>query len=74
MAPGPLTDFLVGQAAGMYAGLLPRLAPGSGLLDLVPGPVGAGELDARLRGAILALLPETAFLPAARPDDRPGRR
>jgi hypothetical protein len=65
VAKGPLTDFLVDQAAGLYAGLLPGLAPGAGLLDLVPGPVGQGELDAQLRAAILARLRDTAFLPAA---------
>jgi hypothetical protein len=67
VAPGPLTDFLLDQAAVTYARLLPRLAPGIGLLDLVPGPVGQGELDARLRGRILPRLQETAFLPAAGP-------
>lgn len=71
VAPGPLTDFLLGQAAGVYARLLPSLAPGDGLLDLVPGPLAGGELDARLREAILARLPGTAFLPAEQP---PGRR
>jgi hypothetical protein len=71
VAKGPLTDFLVDQAAGLYAGLLPGLAPGAGLLDLVPGPVGQGELDAQLRDAILARLQDTAFLPAA---DRHGPR
>ncbi len=71
VAKGPLTDFLVDQAAGLYAGLLPGLAPGAGLLDLVPGPVGQGELDAQLRAAILARLQDTAFLPAA---DRHGPR
>jgi hypothetical protein len=65
VAPGPLTDFLLDQAAGVYARLLPGLAPGSGLLDLVPGPVARGELEAQLRRAILARLQETAFLPAA---------
>jgi hypothetical protein len=71
VAPGPLTDFLLDQAAEVYAGLLPSLAPGSGLLDLVPGPVALGELDARLRRAIVARLVDTAFLPAA---DRAGPR
>ena len=65
VAPGPLTGFLVDRAAEAYAGLLPSLAPGPGLLDLVPGPVASGELDARLRRAILARLQDTAFLPAA---------
>ncbi len=71
VAQCPLTSFLVDQAAEVYARLLPSLAPGAGLLDLVPGPVAHGELDAQLRGGILARLPETAFLPAA---ERPGLR
>jgi hypothetical protein len=71
VAPGPLTDFLLERAAEVYARLLPGLAPGTALLDLVPGPVARGELDARLRSAILPLLRDTAFLPAA---ERPGAR
>jgi hypothetical protein len=71
VAPGPLTDFLIIRAAETYAGLLPRLMPGPGLLDLVPGPVAHGELDGQLRRAVLALLPETPFLPAAENGD-PG--
>ena len=71
VAPGPLTDFLVDRAAEVYAGLLPRLAPGPRLLDLVPSPVARGELDAQLGRAILARLPEAAFLPAA---EGPGPR
>jgi hypothetical protein len=65
VAPGPLTDFLVERAADTYASLLPDLAPGPGLLDLVPGPVGQGELDARLAGAVVSRLPGLPFLPAA---------
>jgi hypothetical protein len=71
VAPGALTDFLTERAADVYAGMLPDLVPGPGLLDLVPGPVGRGGLDARLGGAILARLPEVAFLPAA--DGRAAR-
>jgi hypothetical protein len=67
VAPGPLTDFLVERAADVYAGMLPGLPAGPGLLDLVPGPVGRGELDARLARAIVARLPEVGFLPAADP-------
>ena len=63
VAPGPLTDFLIDRAAELYAGMLPGLAPGPGLLDLVPGPVGRGELDARLSRAIVSRLPDVAFLP-----------
>ena len=65
VAPGPLTDFLIERAADVYAAMLPALAPGPGLLDLVPGPVGRGELDARLSRAIVSRLPDVAFLPAA---------
>ena len=71
VAPGALTDFLIDQAADVYARLLPSLAPGAGLLDLVPGPVGLGELDAQLRRGILARLRDAAFLPAAQ---RPAPR
>ncbi|MFJ6657633.1 sacsin N-terminal ATP-binding-like domain-containing protein [Streptomyces sp. NPDC091377] len=68
-APGPLTDFLVQRAADTYAELLADWRPVSdGLIGLVPGPLGRGELDGALRGAILDRLPRTAFLPpAARP-------
>jgi hypothetical protein len=65
VAPGPLTDFLLDRAAEVYAQLLPRLTPGPALLDLVPGPVARGELDAQLGRAIATRLPETPFLPAA---------
>jgi hypothetical protein len=71
VAPGPLTDYLLDRAAEVYARLLPGLAPGTQLLDLVPSPVAQGELDAQLRGRILRLLPDTAFLPAA---EATGRR
>jgi hypothetical protein len=64
IAPGPLTDFLIERAAEAYAGMLPGPAPGPGLLSLVPGPVGRGEIDARLSRAIVSRLPDVAFLPA----------
>ncbi|MGW6704364.1 sacsin N-terminal ATP-binding-like domain-containing protein [Streptomyces sp. NPDC054956] len=69
-APGPLTDFLVERAAEAYAELLASWNPVStGLVDLVPGPLGKGELDGALRAAILTRLPRTAFLaPAAEPE------
>ena len=60
VAPGPLTDFLVERAADAYVGLLPHTPR---LLELVPGPVAKGELDARIRRAILARLPDTPLLP-----------
>ncbi|MFB7272799.1 sacsin N-terminal ATP-binding-like domain-containing protein [Streptomyces sp. NPDC056244] len=66
-APGPLTDFLVERAADAYAELLGDWEPvTTGTIDLVPGPLGKGELDGRLRAAILERLPRVAFLaPAA---------
>ncbi|MFJ1644810.1 sacsin N-terminal ATP-binding-like domain-containing protein [Streptomyces sp. NPDC088258] len=73
-APGPLTDFLVGKAADAYAELLGDWEPRStGTIDLVPGPLGKGELDGRLRAAILERLPRVAFLvPAAGGDEDGG--
>ncbi|MCO5993130.1 sacsin N-terminal ATP-binding-like domain-containing protein [Actinoallomurus rhizosphaericola] len=62
VAPGPLTDFLVERAAEAYTALLP---PTPRLLDLVPGPVAKGELDARICRAILARLPDLPLLPVA---------
>ncbi|MFF7238313.1 sacsin N-terminal ATP-binding-like domain-containing protein [Streptomyces collinus] len=65
-APGPLTDFLVQRAADAYAELLAAWRPVTeGMIDLVPGPLGKGELDGALRQAILERLPRTAFLPPA---------
>ncbi|MFJ2949889.1 sacsin N-terminal ATP-binding-like domain-containing protein [Streptomyces sp. NPDC087226] len=65
-APGPLTDFLVQRAADAYTGLLADWRPvTAGLIDLVPGPLGKGELDGALRRAILERLPRTSFLPPA---------
>ncbi|WP_328725589.1 sacsin N-terminal ATP-binding-like domain-containing protein [Streptomyces sp. NBC_00259] len=69
-APGPLTDFLVRRAAEAYAELLRDWHPVStGTIDLVPGPLGKGELDGALRAAILELLPRIAFLAPAAPSE-----
>jgi hypothetical protein len=72
-APGPLTDFLVQRAADVYTELLADWRPVTdGIIDLVPGPLGKGELDGALRQAVLERLPRTAFLPpavAAKEDD-----
>lgn len=65
-APGPLTDFLVQRAADAYAELLAGWRPvGEGIIGLVPGPLGKGELDGVLRQAILERLPRVSFLPPA---------
>ncbi|MCX4584512.1 sacsin N-terminal ATP-binding-like domain-containing protein [Streptomyces sp. NBC_01481] len=72
-APGPLTDFLVRKAADAYAELLGSWQPVTvGTIDLVPGPLGKGELDGKLRAEILERLPRTAFLEAAAPRDVSG--
>lgn len=72
-APGPLTDFLVRRAADAYAELLGHWQPVSvGTIDLVPGPLGKGQLDGALRAAILERLPRIAFLEAAAPRDVSG--
>ena len=73
-APGPLTDFVVERAADAYVELLAAWRPvTTGIIDLVPGPLGKGELDGTLRQAILQRLPRTAFLPPALepPTDEP---
>ncbi|MCX4763035.1 molecular chaperone Hsp90 [Streptomyces sp. NBC_01275] len=65
-APGPLTDHLVQRAADAYARLLADWRPVTAeIIDLVPGPLGKGELDGALRQALLERLPRTAFLPPA---------
>ncbi|TGN73875.1 molecular chaperone Hsp90 [Streptomyces bauhiniae] len=69
-APGPLTDFLVARAADAYTELLAGWRPVTeGAIDLVPGPLGKGELDGALRQAVLDRLPRTAFLPPALPPE-----
>ncbi|MEE1755692.1 sacsin N-terminal ATP-binding-like domain-containing protein [Streptomyces sp. SP18CS02] len=69
-APGPLTGFLVRRAADAYAELLGAWQPVStGTIDLVPGPLGKGELDGALRAAVLELLPRVAFLAPAAPSE-----
>ncbi|MCA2228058.1 sacsin N-terminal ATP-binding-like domain-containing protein [Nonomuraea aurantiaca] len=64
VAKGPLTDFLVERAADAYVRLLGELPRTPKLLDLVPSLMGKGELDARIRRAILLRLPATPLLPA----------
>jgi hypothetical protein len=59
VAPGPLTDFLVAQAAAAYAVLA---VEAEDPLALVPGPMGVGRLDSELRAAVLAALREAPLL------------
>ncbi|MEV4528739.1 hypothetical protein [Streptosporangium sp. NPDC049304] len=72
VAPGPLTDFLVERAADTYLELLAGLPRTPRLLDLVPGMMGKGELDARIRRAILRRLPDAPLLPALSPPADPA--
>ncbi|WP_433416799.1 sacsin N-terminal ATP-binding-like domain-containing protein [Microtetraspora malaysiensis] len=72
VASGPLTDFLVERAADAYVELMASLPRTPRLLDLVPGLIGKGELDARIRRAILRRLPDVPLLPAvSAPDEEP---
>ncbi|MFB6513775.1 sacsin N-terminal ATP-binding-like domain-containing protein [Streptomyces virginiae] len=74
-APGPLLDFLVERAADAYAELLGAWDPvTTALVDLVPGPLGKGELDGALRAAVLQRLPRTAFLAPAAPPEHAEER
>ncbi|MCQ4081409.1 molecular chaperone Hsp90 [Streptomyces sp. RB6PN25] len=71
VAPGPLADFITERAAETYATLLAEWQPiTTGTIDLVPGPLGRGELDAELRRQLLDRLPGTAFLPRAADEER----
>ncbi|MFA1543418.1 sacsin N-terminal ATP-binding-like domain-containing protein [Actinomadura monticuli] len=78
VAPGALTGFLVDRVAEAYVRLLSELPVSPRVLDLVPGPIGAGELDARVRRGIRERLPEAPVLPGRLPDggtpsQAPGR-
>ncbi|WP_369201629.1 sacsin N-terminal ATP-binding-like domain-containing protein [Streptomyces sp. PU-14G] len=78
VAPGPLTRFLLGRAADAYARLLREWHPvATGTLDLVPGPLGLGELDGELRALVLERLPKVPFLASAAvrgDEEEPGER
>jgi hypothetical protein len=74
VAGGPLRDFLVERAADAYVSLVREVAaedPGpQAVLELVPGPVAAGALDAELRQAVLTRLAAAPVLAAGlRPDE-----
>ena len=64
VVPGALTDELVAEVASTYGSLAASLA-GPGALDLVPGPLGASELDAALTAAIVARLAAAPLVPTA---------
>ncbi len=65
VADGALTDRLVREAATAYGELVrERAEDGADVLRLVPTGLAAGTLDARLRAAILDVLPATPMLRA----------
>jgi hypothetical protein len=69
ITPGPLRDFIIQQAAQAYTEVL-RRAPADLTPTLIPRGLPAGEVDAVVRRAIVARLPETPFLPGGlRPRD-----
>ncbi|MEN3536430.1 hypothetical protein AAH991_15050 [Microbispora sp. ZYX-F-249] len=72
VAPGPLTDFLVARAAEAYVRLLRELPATPDLLDLVPGLMGKGALDAAIRREIVKALPDTPLLPSISDGIVPG--
>ncbi|GIH64417.1 sacsin N-terminal ATP-binding-like domain-containing protein [Microbispora siamensis] len=74
VAPGPLTDFLVARAAEAYVRLLGELPATPDLLDLVPGLMGKGALDAAIRREIVRALPETPLLPTISEGVVPGNQ
>lgn len=65
VAQGPAADALVAAAAGAYSDLLvERARAGDDVLPLVPVGLPAGRLDAELRTATLAQLPDVPLLRA----------
>lgn len=66
VAPGPLRDAVLGFAAQLLVELMPRLADDPSRLSFVPGPLGAGEVDATLGSAVLKLLRAAPVLAGGR--------
>jgi hypothetical protein len=76
VAPGPLTDFLVGQAAAGYADLVAALPAEPAVLSLLPRlALARAQLDAAVCRAVLAELRDRAWLPGPLPPDQqpPGQ-
>ncbi|HEX5994020.1 MAG TPA: hypothetical protein VFY84_02635 [Jiangellales bacterium] len=68
VVPGRLTDLLAGEVAAAYADIVQDLAAaGPAVLDLIPGPLPASELDATLQGSVMSMLGDAEFVPAVRP-------
>jgi len=67
VAPGPLTDHLVAEAAAAYVDLVLEVGDPADRWGLVPGPVAVGRLDGALRAAVVDALgsaPVLRTLPA----------
>ena len=68
IAPGPVTEEILTQAAAAYVELVQQVAQSGGTaLDLVPTGLAAGSLDATMHEQIRAELPNVALLPSAAP-------
>ncbi|MCW2543466.1 MAG: uncharacterized protein JWM40_1018, partial [Frankiales bacterium] len=61
--PGPLTDAVLAGAARVLAELVQDLPADPSLLRLVPPPLGAGEIDARLGSAVLKAFRDARVVP-----------
>lgn len=61
--PGPLRAAVTRLAGKAYAELLACVPAAA--LDLLPSPAAVGEVDGEIRAAAYAVLPTTAFVPAA---------
>ncbi|MFD6177820.1 MULTISPECIES: sacsin N-terminal ATP-binding-like domain-containing protein [unclassified Isoptericola] len=72
--PGALTDRVATEAGRAYADLLAGLATerGADVLELVPGGMPAGDLDAAVRDAALDALRSAPLLPAPRGTEEPS--
>ena len=65
-AEGPARDAVLCSAADVLAELVARLADDPARLTLVPGPLGAGEVDAALGREVLRVLREAPVLSGGR--------
>lgn len=66
VAPGPLTDRLVAEAAAAYVDLVEGVDDPDDRIAMVPGPVAAGGLDGALRAAVTGAMADAAWLRTVR--------
>lgn len=67
VAPGPMSEYLVGEIGAAYATLVGSIDH-PGVLRLVPGPLGAGEVDAALHRSVVDALTVAPFVRTASGD------